>query len=215
MRRRREKRWGRKPTMIAAALVIGAAIPWSAGLVRFASAIPDTVADPVSHTDAIVVLTGGSERVATGLQLLAENKAERMFVSGVHPAVDVAKLIRLAGRPLTDLDRRVEAGHGALDTGGNAAETAAWMREHGYRSLRLVTGNYHMPRSLFEFRIALPAVEVIPHPVFPYSVQGRTWWLRPGTAALIIGEYNKYLLASLEHWAGYRLFAERSPRGLG
>jgi uncharacterized SAM-binding protein YcdF (DUF218 family) len=215
MRRRREKSWALKPTMIAAGLVIGAAVPWSAGLVRFASAIPDTVADPVSHTDAIVVLTGGSERVATGLQLLAENKAERMFVSGVHPAVDVAKLIRLAGRPLTDFDRRVEAGHGALDTGGNAAETAAWMRQRGYRSLRLVTGNYHMPRSLFEFRIALPAVEVIPHPVFPYNVQRRTWWLRPGTAALIIGEYNKYLLASLEHWAGYRLFAERSPRGIG
>ena len=135
-----------------------------------------------------------------------------MFVSGVHPAVDVAKLIRLAGRPLTDLDRRVEAGHGALDTGGNAAETAAWMREHGYRSLRLVTGNYHMPRSLFEFRIALPSVEVIPHPVFPYSVQRSTWWLRPGTAALIIGEYNKYLLASLGHWAGYRLCRRLAAR---
>lgn len=200
--------------MIAAALLIVAAIPWSAGLVRFASAIPDTVADPVSHTDAIVVLTGGSERLATGLQLLAENKADRMFVSGVHPAVDVAKLIKLAGRPSTDLDRRVEAGHGALDTGGNAAETAAWMRERGYRSLRLVTGNYHMPRSLFEFRMALPEAEVIPNPVFPNHVRQASWWLRPGTAALIIGEYNKYLLASLEHWAGYRLFAERSPRGI-
>jgi uncharacterized SAM-binding protein YcdF (DUF218 family) len=214
MRRRRKKRWVRTAAMIAAGSVIGV-VPWSAGLVRFASAIPDTVADPASHTDAIVVLTGGSERVATGLQLLAENKAERMFVSGVHPAVDVPKLIRLAGRPMTDLDHRVEAGHGALDTGGNAAETASWMRERGYRSLRLVTGSYHMPRSLFEFRIALPEAEVIPHPVFPYRVQQRTWWLRPGTAALIIGEYNKYLLASVEHWAGYLLLAEHSPRGIG
>ena len=201
--------------VIAAGVLLAAGVVWSAGLVRFAGAIPDKVADPASRTDAIVVLTGGSERVATGLQLLAENKAERMFISGVHPAVDVAKLIRLAGRPVADLDRRVEAGHGALDTGGNAAETAAWIRQRGYRSLRLVTGYYHMPRSLFEFRMTLPEAEVIPHPVFPDHVKQSTWWLRPGTAALIIGEYNKYLLASLEHWAGHLLFAERSSRGLG
>lgn len=201
--------------VIAAGVLLAAGVVWGAGLVRFAGAIPDKVADPASRTDAIVVLTGGSERVATGLRLLAENKAERMFISGVHPAVDVAKLIRLAGRPVADLDSRVEAGHGALDTGGNAAETAAWIRQRGYRSLRLVTGYYHMPRSLFEFRMALPEAEVIPHPVFPNHVKQSTWWLRPGTAALIIGEYNKYLLAYLEHWAGHLLFAEGSARSLG
>lgn len=202
-------------TIGAAGSLLAVGIAWSAGLARFAGAIPDRVADPASHTDAIVVLTGGSERVATGLQLLAENKAERMFISGVHPAVDVPKLIKLAGRQVADLDRRIEAGHGALDTGGNAAETAAWMRQRGYRSLRLVTGYYHMPRSLFEFRMTLPEAEVIPHPVFPGQVKQSDWWLRPATAALIIGEYNKYLLASLEHWAGHLLFAERLPRGLG
>ena len=201
--------------VIAAGVLLAAGVVWGAGLVRFAGAIPDKVADPASRTEAIVVLTGGSERVATGLRLLAENKAERMFISGVHPAVDVAKLIRLAGRPVADLDRRVEAGHGALDTGGNAAETAAWIRQRGYRSLRLVTGYYHMPRSLFEFRMTLPEAEVIPHPVFPNHVKQSTWWLRPATAALIIGEYNKYLLASLEHWAGHLLFAEGSARSLG
>lgn len=201
--------------MVAAGFLLGAGVVWGAGLVRFAVTIPDKVADPASRTDAIVVLTGGSERVATGLRLLAENKAERMFISGVHPAVDVAKLIRLAGRPVADLDSRVEAGHGALDTGGNAAETAAWIRQRGYRSLRLVTGYYHMPRSLFEFRMTLPEAEVIPHPVFPNHVKQSTWWLRPATAALIIGEYNKFLLASLDHWAGHLLFAEHSRRELG
>ena len=205
----------RVATIGAAGSLLAVGLAWSAGLARFAGAIPDRVADPASHTDAIVVLTGGSERVATGLQLLAENKAERMFISGVHPAVDVPKLIRLAGRQVADLDRRIEAGHGALDTGGNAAETAAWMRQRGYRSLRLVTGYYHMPRSLFEFRMSLPEAEVIPHPVFPDHVKQSTWWLRPATAALIIGEYNKYLLASLGHWAGHLLLAEGSRRGLG
>ena len=43
------------------------------------------------------------------------------------------------------------------------------MRQRGYHSLRLVTGGYHMPRSLLEFSEALPEAEVVPHPVFPDS----------------------------------------------
>ena len=211
----RRRRRVRIAALIVAGLVVGAGASWGAGLVRFAGAIPAEVPDGVSHTDAIVVLTGGSERLATGLQLLAENKADRVFISGVHPNVDVVRLVKLAGRPDSDLQSRVEAGHGALDTEGNAAETAAWMRGHGYRSLRLVTGSYHMPRSLLEFRTALPEAEIVPHPVFPPRVKQTTWWLQPGTAALIIGEYNKYLLVSVEHWAGRLLLAEAPPRGLG
>jgi uncharacterized SAM-binding protein YcdF (DUF218 family) len=215
MLRRGDRRWVRIAALITAGSLVGAGVPWCAGLVRFARAIPEDVTDRVSHTDAIVVLTGGSERLATGLQLLADNKAERVFISGVHPTVDVVHLVKLAGRPDGELQSRVDAGHGALDTEGNAAETAAWMREHGYRSLRLVTGSYHMPRSLLEFRTALPQAEIVPHPVFPSHVKQRDWWLQPGTAALIIGEYNKYLLASVEHWAGQLLFAEWSLRGFG
>lgn len=199
--------------MIVMSSLFGALVLWSAGLVRFANAIPTAVVDPIRRTDAIVVLTGGSDRLTTGLRLLAEDRAERLFVSGVHPGVNVGKLIRLAGRPASDLDSRVEAGHDAIDTSGNAAETAVWMRQRGFRSLRLVTSSYHMPRSMFEFSVALPEVEVIPHPVLSDRVQQRVWWLQPGMAALIVGEYNKYLLASVEHWAGCLLNAERWPRG--
>ena len=213
MWRSRRRRRVRIAALIVAGLLVGGL--WGAGLVRFAGAIPVDVTDRVSHTDAIVVLTGGSERLATGLQLLDENRAERVFISGVHPTVDVVHLVKLAGRPDSDLQSRIEAGHGALDTQGNAAETAAWMRGHGYRSLRLVTGSYHMPRSLLEFRTALPEAKIVPHPVFPPRVKQTTWWLQPGTAALIIGEYNKYLLASVEHWAGRLLLAEAPPRGFG
>jgi uncharacterized SAM-binding protein YcdF (DUF218 family) len=214
MWRRRRPGRVRVAALIAAGLLVGAGASWAVGLVRFACAIPQAVSDPVSHTDAIVVLTGGSERLATGLQLLDENKAERVFISGVYPTVDVVHLVKLAGRSDGDLQSRIDAGRGALDTEGNAAETAAWMRGHGYRSLRLVTGSYHMPRSLLEFRTALPEAEIVPHPVFPARVKQTTWWLQPGTAALIIGEYNKYLLASVEHWASRLLFAE-APRGFG
>lgn len=206
-------RWMGATALFAGILLIAGVVPWTAGLVQFARAIPDRVADPDSRTDAIVVLTGGSDRVATGLRLLAENKAVRVFISGVGPGAQVERVVKLAGAPAEPAqdrlsqqlegwpDERIEAGHGARDTAGNAQETAAWMREHGYHSLRLVTGAYHMPRSLLEFRALLPEARVVPHPVFPDHVKQKAWWFRPGTAALIIGEYNKYLLASLEHWA--------------
>ena len=184
---------------LATGTALAVACLWSVGLVRFADNIPNRVADSITETDAIVILTGGSDRVATGLQLLAANKAERALISGVHPGVAVSDLLRLAGAPQQPIESRVDAGYGARDTAGNAVETADWMQARGYRSLRLVTGNYHMPRSLFEFHCALPDAHVVPHPVFPQVVHKGAWWSRPGTAALIISEYNKYLLASLRH----------------
>ena len=180
-------------------LLLVAGGTWVYGLVRFAETIPDTVADADTPTDAIVVLTGGSERLSTGLQLLADGKAGKVFVSGVHESVDIAELLKTVGSSPEDLGARVETGHGAQDTAGNALETAAWMRDQGYHSLRLVTASYHMPRSLLEFRFAIPEATVVPHPVFPDHVKRERWWLWPGTTALIIGEYHKFLLAWLDH----------------
>jgi uncharacterized SAM-binding protein YcdF (DUF218 family) len=191
--------------LVLAGLVLLAGGLWAGGLVLFARSIPATVKDPGSHTDAIVVLTGGSQRLITGLQLLALDKAQRVLVTGVHPGVGVGQLLRLAGTATpSPLEARIDAGYGARDTAGNAAEAAAWMQAQGFRSLRLVTGSYHMPRSILEFRCALPGVTLVPHPVFPDRVQQSGWWRYPGTAALIISEYSKYLLADARHRLGGR-----------
>ena len=168
---------------------------WTGGLVMFARSIPETVVDRETPTDAIVVLTGGSKRLATGLDLVTHGLAERLLVSGVHRDVEIDQLLRKGPETGQDLLCCVDAGHGALDTAGNAFESAVWMRHHGFRSLRLVTGSYHMPRSLLEFRHAMPEAVVIPHPVFPEDVKIENWWQWPGTAALIVSEYNKFLLS--------------------
>ncbi len=174
---------------------------WGVGLILFAEDIPAGVADTTTPTDAIVVLTGGSQRVSTGLELLSENKAKKLFISGVHEGVEISRLLEMAGTSETPLHRRVETGYGAQDTAGNATETEEWMRKNGFRSLRLVTASYHMPRSLFEFRHAMPDTTIVPHPVFPDHVKQDRWWLWPGTAWLIVGEYNKFLVAWIKHQA--------------
>ena len=71
------------------------------------------------------------------------------------------------------------------------------MQAEGLHSLRLVTADYHMPRSLLEFRSAMPKIEIIANPVFPDRVRRESWWRSPGTASLLINEYDKYLVALL------------------
>lgn len=197
--RNRVRRRHRGVLPAAGFVVLITVLAWASGLMRFADAIPSAVDDTETRTDAIVVLTGGSERLATGVSLLARGLAQRVFVSGVHPDVDARAMLNAAGGARPELIERIETGHGARDTAGNARETAAWLRGHGYRSLRLVTASYHMPRSLLEFARALPEATIVPHPVFPSHVMQRRWWLWPGTAGLIIGEYHKFL------WSWLRL----------
>ena len=187
-------RLSRRVGSFAAVFAILAAL-WVSGLFWFTSQIPDRVADPASETDAIVVLTGGSLRVQSGLALLAAGKAKKLFVSGVYRSTDVAALLHTSRQAPERLACCIVLGHAADNTLGNALETAAWMRREGFHSLRLVTGSYHIPRSLLEFSRAMPDVTIIANPVFPENVKQDRWWAWPGTASLIIGEYDKYLMA--------------------
>ena len=175
-------------------LVLFLAGLWVIGLVRFVGDIPDQVEDTTSKTGAIVVLTGGSGRVNEGLALLDKDLAAKLFVSGVYRGLDVRKLLQLARRNPTDLESRIGIGN-AVDTTENASETAAWSSRHRISSLRLVTAAYHMPRSLLEFRQAMPDMRIVPNPVFPDHVKQDEWWAWPGTATLFISEYNKFLMA--------------------
>jgi uncharacterized SAM-binding protein YcdF (DUF218 family) len=185
---------------------IAAVIAGLIGLVRFA--IPPAAENDAAPTDAVVVLTGGSLRLQSGIDLLREGKARMLFVTGVGHRVDLTELLRAAGE---DTRRRLDCcimlGHEAGNTAGNALETALWMRRQGFRSLRLVTAWYHMPRSLVEFERAMPGIRIVPHPVFPDRVREAHWWAWHGSAVLLISEYGKYLAAL------FRPLVWRSPTG--
>jgi len=170
---------------------------WLIGLLVFAMAISSTVEDENLKTDAVVVLTGGSLRLETGLKLLSDGAAKKLFVSGVHRGVDVAELLRVSRRSPGRLDCCITLGYEADDTIGNARETADWINQNNFTSLRLVTANYHMPRSLLEFHYAMPDVAIYSNPVSPEHVKVDDWYLWPGTTVLIISEYNKILIAPI------------------
>lgn len=168
---------------------------WFAGLLWFATLLPDAKPDDGRTTDAIVVLTGGSGRLHQGLELLAGKRARKLFVSGVYRGVDVEELLRISRKSPKNLTCCVALGYEAINTAENALETAAWMRQENLGSLRLVTSAYHMPRALLEFRWVMPDTEIVPNPVFAERFRQRGAWLRPRNASLLAGEYSKYLVA--------------------
>jgi uncharacterized SAM-binding protein YcdF (DUF218 family) len=164
---------------------------WLGGLIWFAT--PPGGESWTGPTDAIVVLTGGSLRLQSGIDLLREGKGRKLFVSGVHQQVDLEDLLGFSGRMPDWALCCIVLGHDADNTLGNAQETAQWIRGQGFHSLRLVTAWYHMPRSLLEFDRAMPDIDIVAHPVFPDQVKQERWWAWRGTAVLLVNEYVKYL----------------------
>lgn len=176
------------------------AVLWLAGLVGFAAltaALPRFNPEPTTlQADAIVVLTGGSERIRAGVDLLANKHAGKLFISGVHTGAKMPEV--LAG---VSVDRSLQQccitlGYRALDTAGNAREVAAWLEKNQtITSIILVTAHYHMPRSLLEFRRQLPGLTIIAWAVAPARVQTDHWWQHDATLSLFLNEYHKLLAA--------------------
>ena len=175
-------------------LVLGA---WGLGLAWFVGELPATAPSEPAGTEAVVVLTGGSRRIAAGLELLARGEARKLLISGVHPDVMKTEIASANPRALDLSDCCVILDYLATDTIGNAQETARWMKQEGFSSLTVVTASYHMPRSLAEFRRAMPDVRLVAYPVFPEGFKRDEWWRWPGSAALVILEYHKYTLAKI------------------
>ncbi len=165
------------------------------GFVLFATGLDRTQHDPEGTADGITVLTGGKARIAEAMRLLSQRKARRVLITGVHRATTKETLKEFAqeGNQLftccVDIDRE------ARNTIDNAAETRDWVAQKGYRSLIVVTSNYHMPRALAELGRAMPGVTLIPYSVVDNNVQLERWWLYPGTTKLLLSEYLKYLPA--------------------
>ena len=172
-------------------------VAWLFGLLLFAASLPTAASQPNRKTDAIVVLTGGSGRLHQGLELLAQNKASKLFVSGVYRGVEVEELLTVSQQSPQELECCVVLGYEADNTHGNALETARWMKQENYTSLRLVTATYHMPRSLLEFRRVMPETEILPHPVMSRNFKQQDWWRWRGSAGLLATEYSKFLVAVL------------------
>jgi uncharacterized SAM-binding protein YcdF (DUF218 family) len=165
---------------------------WALGLVIFVAKLPKTPDHPGEKADAIVVLTGGAERIPEGFRLLDQGLAPRLLISGVASQAAVQDF--QAMYHFTSPQDRVSLDSVAVDTAGNARETALWLQAHNLHSVRLVTAFYHMPRSMLMFRRKMPNIHFMRHPVIPSDMDRRDWWAKPRSAFLLVREYHKYLM---------------------
>ncbi|HTX49359.1 MAG TPA: YdcF family protein [Caulobacteraceae bacterium] len=169
---------------------------WASGLLAFAARVERSTppGDP-PDSDAVVVLTGGSAgRITAALQLLEAGKAKRMLISGVNRQVTRGQLQILTGADKPIFDCCVDLGFVAANTAGNARETADWARGKGYKTLILVTADYHMPRARLELKAAMPEAIVTPYPVETPELRASRWWATTESAERMAAEYSKYLV---------------------
>jgi uncharacterized SAM-binding protein YcdF (DUF218 family) len=127
---------------------------WAFGFLWFAIALPEPAG--AEQTDAIVVPTGSGGRIPRGLALLRQGTSERMLVTGVDAEVRPREFAAEFDVPARLMECCVTLGFAALDTRGNARETAVWMAENDVRSIRLVTSDWHMRRAVRELDAILP-----------------------------------------------------------
>ncbi len=178
-----------------------ASVFWLTGLYEFYHSIPIAANTSEEKTDAIIVLTGGQDRIAEGVKLLNHKFAPKMLISGVAKTTVKEKLMEKQKLPPEEAKKidlsKIAVGRKAINTVGNARETADWVAANNIKSIRLVTASYHMPRALVEFDKHLPGVAIIPHPVFPPNFNRDNWRHDDFTRNLILIEYTKYLLAKI------------------
>ena len=172
-------------------LLSGLALLWALGFALFATTLPGRAEADV-RTDGVIVLTGGPGRLQQGLAALKAGAAKRLLISGVDRLVKRHELA-IAYRIPADLMAKVDLGHESVDTRSNADEAKAWIDAHHYRSIRLVTTDWHMPRAKLELvRVKRGGVTIVPDAV-----------ISEPSFQVLMREYNKYLLRRGAWAVGY------------
>lgn len=184
---------------VAVVVVVG-------GFLWFLAQLQSDEASPKTPADGIVVLTGGSSRVSDAVELLANGYGKRLLISGVHWSNGAGEISRSLPDNRAWLACCIDLDYSAINTRSNATETRRWAQERGFRSLIVVTSNYHMPRALNELSHTMPDVLLIPFPVIGEKWRDEPWWSSGAAARLLVTEYAKFLFAGLrmhiDDWIG-------------
>jgi uncharacterized SAM-binding protein YcdF (DUF218 family) len=206
---------GRLRASIVGALAI-AFVGAGFGFIGFLSQLRGAEEKPARNADGIVVLTGGSSRVSDAMELLAAGYGKRLLISGVHPMNDVHDISRMLPDNHKLLTCCVDLDRSAINTRSNAAETRRWARERGFKSLIVVTSNYHMPRAIVELSHAMPDVTLVPFAVVGDRWRDEPWWTSGATLRLLLSEYAKYVAAEVRvRMAAVGLAAETADQPIG
>ena len=163
---------------------------WMLGFAWFALLLPQPA--PIAQTGAVVVLTGGANRIDRGLEILKSGKSKKMLISGVDRDVKPRELAAQYPGSAKYFTCCIALGFQSVDTRSNALETAAWVKRKKVTSIRLVTHDWHMRRARFELDRALPNnIAVTNDAVSTHA-----------SLSVLFKEYNKYWLRAVASLLG-------------
>jgi uncharacterized SAM-binding protein YcdF (DUF218 family) len=206
-------------TTLAAVLVVST--PAFARLITAAleGPYPTVAVADAPSVDAIVVLGGGiaspwakldaADRLGQAYALWRAGKGRVVLISGGHlpwalaekPEAELgAEILQDKGVPPQHI--LIESASG--NTRDNAVNTAALLRQRGFRTGLLVTTAAHMPRALAAFRKA--GADLMPWPAafqVPRPLVQRAADLLPDAGALAMTS------ASLKEWLGFAVYRWR------
>ena len=172
---------------------------WLGGFIVFHRQIRSYPVDETTLTDAIVVLTGGKNRLAEAMRLYNLGLAKILIISGVGEDITLEQLEKENRTAIVHHPQQVILGNEATNTIENAIEVSDAIRRNNVASVRLVTSYYHMPRSGQEILAMNPDVRIVYHPVYSENVSDK-WWKRWGSFCLIAGEYNKFMFVYIKNF---------------
>ena len=167
------------------------ALVYLLGFIFFALSLGRPASADAAPTDSAVVLTGGSGRIEHAVDVLKDHKAGRLLIAGADPSVTKADLARRLNGNRRLVACCVDLGSESVDTRSNAEEAGRWLSNHHFKSVRLITSDWHMRRARYEFGKVLGGRYQIVTDAVPSEPSFLT----------LFGEYNKYILRRLAVWA--------------
>ena len=163
---------------------------YALGFILFAFTLGKPARAIATPTDAVVVLTGGPGRIEHAMDVLRSQEAKRLLVAGADPSVTKGDIVRRIGGSRKLVECCVDLGSESVDTRSNAEEAARWVAKHGFRSVRLITSDWHMRRARYEFEKILGS---------NVRIESDAIRTEPSFITLF-AEYNKYVLRRLAVW---------------
>jgi uncharacterized SAM-binding protein YcdF (DUF218 family) len=185
--------WLMRGLLACFGLLMLGALAGFVGFLSFVYSLDRVERRPEARTDGIVAMTGGAQRIGDAIDLLAQGYASRLLISGVNERTSRDEIARLNPGQRRLFDCCVDLDYRARNTIGNAIETRRWAEQNRFRSLIVVTSNYHMPRTLVELDHALPRVRKVAYAVVTPTVDPDLWWRSPATFRVLASEYAKLL----------------------
>jgi Uncharacterized conserved protein len=181
--------------VILSVLLLGGMFAYIIGFFMFIHTLKGYENHTSEKADAIVTMTGAAQRIDESLQLLAQGQGKRMLISGVNEQTTRDEIMRLNPTRASLFSCCVDLDYMARNTIGNAIQTKHWANQNGFKSLIIVTSNYHMPRTLVELQHVMPQIRKIPFAVSAGSIETDEWWRNGTVLRMLVSEYTKYLIS--------------------